>query len=420
MPNPIVNRRVLYSRRQANDFSFESLALDLDIRSHQAVISTSFDGIDNGLILVDVPTDIPCIIDQANQNWSNLYTSNFSTDDGWSGTNTGASNGGGASIGGRSNVYRIHGNAINDLSYIRRNNGMYRTLTSFSFDIYVESTNSAVSGLEIKDSSGLSLIHSFEPLRDQWVTINIPFWYSYSGAGLDLRLFNGSSTSFDDLGESVYIDNFSVNEDTGGFWFFENSTATMPHYEQSTYFGIDADGIDDVMNVRSVGDWKTKVSGDTAGFFSLNFFDSAGAGVETRIGGFGNNAGGGYFGEFRITNANILTCNITSTSFVNNTITYDLTALRGGWLSIQFGSDGSDYFLWINGTLVSHSESLGNPDGSWIALIAPATWNTFQIFANRVGTSYPSILRAFQYKGGRICTQAEVDNINASSLYTLP
>lgn len=401
-------------------FDFSQLGLDLDLRSHQAAISTSLEALDNGKILLDSPDDIPCIIDQVNQNWSNLYTSDFSTDDGWSGVNTGASNGGGASIGGRSNVYRIHGNAVNDLTYIRRNNGMYRTLTGFSFDVYIESSNSAVTGLEIKDSSGLSLAYSFEPTRDQWVTITIPYWYSFSGSSLDLRFFNGSVSSFDDLGESVYIDNFSVNEDVGGFWFFQDTSAYMTHYEQSTYFGIQGDGIDDVMNVRSVGDWKTKVSGDTAGFFSVNFFDTAGSGVETRIGGFGNGAGAGYFGEWRISTSNILSITITSPSFVNNTISYDVTAFRGGWFSIQFGSDGSDYYLWINGTLVSHSESLGNADGSWIALIASASWTTFQLFKNRAITSYPSILRAFQYKGGRICTQEEVDNINASTLYQLP
>lgn len=271
--------------------------------------------------------------------------------------------------------------------------------------------NLNTNGLLIGDISGKWVTINDDELPSDGVTREFTFRHYATSTGFSIVF----SSFFEEVVEQVYIKDIVISP-VSGFHSIQATAAAMPHNIDSD-FTIYGDGTDDKMTINDIAAWKTAVSGDTAGMFGLKFFDIAGAGVETRLEGFGNAAGVGYFQIMRILHTNVLQVTISNGAAVN-TLTYDVTALRGGWIDVFVGSDGSNYHLWVNGSLVAHTEVLNFADGSWINSLAAATWHGFYLFQNRVGTSFPLKLRALNYKSGRVYTPTEIANIRATPLYT--
>jgi hypothetical protein len=423
-----LNLGLQYKNHISGDsFDLSQLGLTLDLRSPIEVLtedtrkSNGFVGMQDDLN----PDDIGVIIDQsASKALTLIYASDFSAGvDGWSTLVESVPTGNIDGIAGEDDWLQMELTAVSGFQTIRRSGTTGAgTIKYFTFRYMIPSTNAACDGLRYMSGAATQGVQLDKRSVTPDVIHTMEGYYYQDSATTELRIYalDGSSTTIGAAGDKIYIKDFEIHSVAGHhFRQATFSAAARPHLDETTFTAF-GDGTDDKMIMTNITNWKTAVSGDTAGMFSFMFYDVAGAGVETRLEGFGNTAGTGHCYIMRITTGNLFTFSITDNSFVTSSLSYNVTAFRGGWMKIQIGSDGSNYYFYINGTLVAHSETLNHPSGSWLSILAPAVWNIFTLFQNRVGTSYPLKLRALQYISGRVFTPSEIALINSSPLYTAP
>ena len=98
----------------------------------------------------------------------------------------------------------------------------------------------------------------------------------------------------------------------------------------------------------------------------------------------------------------------------NNTITFNEIIPRGGWLKIQFGSDGSKFHVRING--ITQTVLSGTDNGDWIGDLGTAiTRVSLGVGWGNQFSAYG--LRHIAYMPNRIYTDAELTFINNSPEY---
>lgn len=195
----------------------------------------------------------------------------------------------------------------------------------------------------------------------------------------------------------------------GGNHFIQASASKKAHANFSDYTA-DFDGV--ANEFTDDGSFTAAIKGDTAGMFTMFIRDDEGLGnimylmsiwqantmqIEPYI---------GADNKFWIV--------IKDSVNGNNSMKSVETVTRGGWLTLQFGSDGANFHCIVDG--VTLTWDTGTDNGDWIGDLA--TEITKVTLGVGWGNAFGSFgLRHIGYKSGGVFTAQEITNINALPEY---
>lgn len=411
--SPFTNRELF-----GGAFDPSSLGLDLDLRTPNEALDED-SARSNGLILFRnnfnySNNDLTAIIDQSQDKALDLadYESDFSVNhDGWQfgGTNV-TFTGNQDSIAGEDDWGLLQGTSALGAHYISSVSATSPSQVYFvTVRVFIPLSNSVVDGFGFQTSDGFMC--RWPNVTKGSIQTLTGYWYSGIGSER-IELLSGTSASFNDAGEGLYIKDISFSPVLGNH-FVQETVSKMPHWDNINFTG-DFDGVDDVagLNSTKLAAFKSAYSGDTQGMFSLSFYDDEGSGVALNVFSLGQASGTGLINCILGADDHLYIL-INDGTYPNNQ--HDLGAItRGGKLNIQFGSDGSELIVYVNGTLTAVVSSVVDNIGDWMASFASQAWNVFHWGANRAGgVFYASGFEHLFYKSGRVFTQQEVDDINS-------
>jgi hypothetical protein len=194
---------------------------------------------------------------------------------------------------------------------------------------------------------------------------------------------------------------------------FVQTTASAKPHANFTDYTLDFDGIG--MYLADDGGFSTLMETESAGMFTLFIRDDGTAVTQERMIYIKDNSSNRIamwlnLEDFYIT---------TDVGGVSNPITWAnaLQGLRGTWIKIQIGSDGSNYKLYINGADMGVPSS-GTDNGDWGAEIRAGGNGINYVQIGQYEGVYAAMgLRHFGYVSGRVYTPTEITNINALPEY---
>lgn len=286
---------------------------------------------------------------------------------------------------------------------------------------YCPSTNSVWDGHKLED-----------PTTAQWDAlrystydnpVNLDAWnndaihFMAEGPNLDLLPYDATGSSPAPNGDEMYFKDLIVREVAGNhFGQFTNSG--MPH-RNITDNTFDFDGIAQVLEDKS-GTFAAAVKDDTAGMFTMFIRDDDITGQSNNMYLFGDNSNRMWLSFEQVSGPKqvLQIGRIVAPGGGDYLLTtVDLVAERAAqWMAIQWGSDGSEYFIYVNGVRIPITSGTNN--GNWLDSFAVSLT---EVKIGNAGSGYMAMgLRHFGYISGRVLTADEITAINSTSTYTAP
>ncbi len=393
-------------------FNPSDLSLDLDIRTPNIAL-TDITRSNNSLIGFNnndgVDPDINCIIDQSKALAvkANIKTSDFSAGiDGFSASNTTIA-GNIDGIFGEDNTLRVTGDSVSNRSST--------FLTTLGFDVKViriqgifliPTANTVVTHLSIQNpDAGTSWRHVFQGTADTWIPFDI-YLYNFGTDEIRFTMHNGTTDSFDDLGEILYLKNIVIDE-IDGFHWIQDIVAKMGHWD-NTNFTIDADGTDDVYEDLDGAFYTARIN-DLAGEQYQVFDDDEGAGNNVRYFNMIPPTGIGRVFQFGLQSTSDKAHHVLIDGGTTNTVVFGSSALtRSVRMSLFFGTDELAYSCNAQGsdlTVFSGADS-GDHFGDIIA----ANLTAFEILARSPNSLFDAGgIRGLFYRASQFTAQERTD-----------
>jgi hypothetical protein len=333
-----------------------------------------------------------------------IYSSDFSAGvNGWSGANvTAAGNIDG--INGQDNWLRATtlglgtpNNALNKLSI-----GVNGTIARRRAKIYIDAANTANTG--IMTYSTLNSMGEYVIGKGNELDLDILALHSATNQYLGSPLAATNTQA----GDKFYIKN-AIWESLAGNHFI-NITASARPTANVTDMTYDLDGSNDELDSAALA---TVIKNDTAGMVTMFIRDDYGSGVALAIMTFYQSVTVNFRVQFLANNR--LSFNWIDPVNGNITVTSSIITRGaiGTWYKIQFGSDGSNFILYVDGVKIT----MTTDTSSWMSYLSSEI-TTVKIGITQ-GIAFGKFgLRHFGCRSGSVFTPTEIANINATSTYT--